>query len=103
VGPHYFNSLLLLNPNLPPKTLAMNLAKEKREHHIVFIITDGQVVDEQDSRKAVVAASRLPISIVVIGVGDGPWEVMEVCTSPFYLFCLFFLHRINIKHNIHLE
>lgn len=56
----------------------MKIVKAKGCYHLLFILTDGQVVDEADSRKAIVAASHLPLSIVIIGVGDGPWTVLEV-------------------------
>jgi E3 ubiquitin-protein ligase RGLG len=45
---------------------------------MLIIITDGDVsdIDEADTTKAVQEASMYPLSIVMIGVGDGPWSHM---------------------------
>jgi hypothetical protein len=44
---------------------------------LLVIITDGAVTDPDASAAAVVEASRHPLGILVIGVGDGPWDTME--------------------------
>eukprot|EP01026_Neomeris_dumetosa_P068695 TRINITY_DN6741_c0_g2_i1.p1 TRINITY_DN6741_c0_g2~~TRINITY_DN6741_c0_g2_i1.p1 ORF type:complete len:470 (-),score=61.00 TRINITY_DN6741_c0_g2_i1:234-1643(-) len=60
------------------------------EYHLLLILADGQVTgrpdesdgqlsqQEQDTISAVVEASNYPLSIVVIGIGDGPWEHMSL-------------------------
>lgn len=61
---------------------AIDVVKKKgHTFHILVILADGLVSESQncleDTRKAIVRASNVPLSIVMVGIGDGPWEAMK--------------------------
>eukprot|EP00439_Symbiodinium_sp_Y106_P023032 s6137_g2.t2 len=56
------------------------VSQNGNEQHILLILADGAVTDDaccEATRQALVLASDYPLSIVMIGVGDGPWDVMK--------------------------
>lgn len=58
---------------------AIEIVQQTGKYHVLLIIADGRVENEHDleTRSAIVDASNYPLSIVLVGVGDGPWEVMH--------------------------
>eukprot|EP00286_Rhodomonas_abbreviata_P025468 CAMPEP_0181298138 /NCGR_PEP_ID=MMETSP1101-20121128/5623_1 /TAXON_ID=46948 /ORGANISM="Rhodomonas abbreviata, Strain Caron Lab Isolate" /LENGTH=539 /DNA_ID=CAMNT_0023403141 /DNA_START=99 /DNA_END=1718 /DNA_ORIENTATION=+ len=56
----------------------MMAREQRKEHyHVLLIITDGDITDLQETIKAIVKASSEPMSIIIVGVGDEDFEMME--------------------------
>ena len=54
-----------------------HVVESGNKFHILVIIADGQMDDEGPTVAAIIEASHLPLSIILVGVGDGPWDIME--------------------------
>jgi hypothetical protein len=52
-----------------------------RNYFVLMIITDGIICDMDATKMAVIAASQLPMSIIIIGVGAEDFSAMEFLDS----------------------
>ncbi|XP_038041757.2 copine-9 isoform X4 [Anas platyrhynchos] len=47
------------------------------QYHVLLIITDGVISDMLQTKEAIVTASALPMSIIIVGVGPAEFDAME--------------------------
>ncbi|KAK2109907.1 Copine-1 [Saguinus oedipus] len=47
------------------------------QYFVLLLLTDGAVTDVEATREAVVRASNLPMSVIIVGVGGADFEAME--------------------------
>lgn len=48
-----------------------------QQYYVLLIITDGEITDLDQTRDAIVKASHLPMSIIIVGVGNADFKAME--------------------------
>uniref|UniRef100_A0A8D0A1K9 Copine IVb n=1 Tax=Sander lucioperca TaxID=283035 RepID=A0A8D0A1K9_SANLU len=52
--------------------------KKRDEYFILLILTDGVITDMADTREAIVHASHLPMSVIIVGVGNADFTDMQI-------------------------
>jgi len=73
-GPTYFNPII----TEALKVASANLQAEADVYTILLILTDGEIHDMDATIETLVSASRLPMSIIIIGVGGADFTKMEI-------------------------
>mmetsp|Transcript_32650 Transcript_32650/g.69019 ORF Transcript_32650/g.69019 Transcript_32650/m.69019 type:complete len:841 (-) Transcript_32650:180-2702(-) len=56
---------------------ARSNSPNEQKYHILMIVTDGVLNDMQETINAIVAASNTPMSIIIVGVGDEDFALMD--------------------------
>ena len=69
-GPTYFAPCLEIFINFVNQNL------HKKLYHIMLIITDGDIHDMARTKELIAEASSLPVSIIIVGVGNASFELM---------------------------
>lgn len=59
------------------KAIQIVEGKKYGGYHILIIIADGIINDSGETYDAIIEASKYALSIIMIGVGDGPWDQMK--------------------------
>ncbi|KAJ8302122.1 hypothetical protein KUTeg_021109 [Tegillarca granosa] len=52
--------------------------QDGKNYFVLLIITDGVITDMHQTMQAIVNAASLPMSIIIVGVGDADFEAMNV-------------------------
>ncbi|KAL5473574.1 hypothetical protein EMCRGX_G028070 [Ephydatia muelleri] len=73
-GPTNFSSIL----DKAMQYASVQESQQSQNYFILLIITDGEISDMADTVDRIVAASKLPLSIVIVGVGGANFKNMEI-------------------------
>ncbi|KAM5207446.1 copine-7 isoform 7-T7 [Hipposideros larvatus] len=60
---------------------------EASQYYILLILTDGVVTDMADTREAIVRASHLPMSVIIVGVGNADFTDMQTLDGDAGVLC----------------
>jgi hypothetical protein len=76
-GPTYFAPVI----NECAKAVQTSHASGQFCYSILLILTDGEICDMTQTKDAIVNASTLPMSIIIVGVGNENFSAMEELDS----------------------
>ncbi len=55
-------------------------------YFVLLILTDGEIHDMEATKSSIVASSHLPLSIIIIGIGNAEFANMEILDGDQGLF-----------------
>lgn len=76
-GPTNFAPIIQQVAGFAAKSQA-DASKQGKEYFVLLILTDGAISDTGATINAIVAAAKLPMSIIIIGVGGADFSTMEM-------------------------
>ena len=83
----YHNSLYTVHMSGPTNfapvinhmaTFATAHQSEATNYFVLLILTDGIITDFNDTKKALMAASSLPMSVIIVGIGEEDFDAMDI-------------------------
>ncbi|TNN40623.1 Copine-1 [Liparis tanakae] len=74
-GPTNFSPLINHVASIAAQGAQSNTASQ---YSVLLILTDGEITDLDQTRDAIVRASRLPLSVIIVGVGPADFKAMEL-------------------------
>jgi hypothetical protein len=74
-GPTYFAEIINTCIGISQST---PFNSDAQAYNVLLILTDGVVSDLRNTVSALVTASGLPLSVIIVGVGNASFEAMEV-------------------------
>lgn len=76
LGPTYFSPIIQYVIGYCSQKM-QEMSQYNQQYTILLILTDGAIMDMQQTIDAIVAASGLPLSIVIVGVGQADFSSMQ--------------------------
>ncbi|KAL5835529.1 hypothetical protein ACOSQ3_015086 [Xanthoceras sorbifolium] len=73
-GPTLFGPVI----NMAAQIAGQSFSHDRSKYFVLLIITDGVLTDLQETKDALVRASDLPLSILIVGVGGADFTQMEI-------------------------
>ena len=66
--------------------MAMEIKPEKNKYMILLIITDGAIHDMEETIRLMVDGADLPLSILIVGVGNSDFGNMNVMILSYFFY-----------------
>ncbi|XP_019167485.1 PREDICTED: protein BONZAI 1-like [Ipomoea nil] len=73
-GPTLFGPVI----NAAAQIAGESATRKEQKYYILLIITDGVITDLEETKDAIIRASDLPLSILIVGVGGADFKEMEI-------------------------
>jgi vacuolar-type H+-ATPase subunit F/Vma7 len=74
-GPTHFNEIINTVNNMAED---LKVSQDNQKYIILLIITDGIINDMEQTIDEIVRGSSLPLSIIIVGVGDAEFNSMDI-------------------------
>ena len=71
------SSLPSLPPSFPSSPILLSLLSPQQQYFILLLLTDGTLSDMRETKLALIRASSLPMSVIIVGVGGANFSAMR--------------------------